>query len=98
MIKKNSIQKDLEGLIIPFDLLTGVAMVIEELDKKKFTYSHTTNEKSIMITYNSKSERVIVNIEKENLLIRQFIIEDEDIRKLKVVYVVKPSERTFKLI
>lgn len=93
------LKKDLETVKVPFDLFTGLSLVTQELKDKDFKYIHMTNDHAPILTFESKKikERVSVTIEKENLLIRQFTITG-DTRKLKVLYVVKPSERKFNLI
>ena len=96
----NNLHDDLAKMIIPFNLLTPLIMVTEEFKSKGFVYSHSVNEKSTLsASFNSEKlkEKIIVHIEKENLFIKQFSMNDGK-RKLKVIYVVKPSERTFKLV
>lgn len=91
---------DLEKIKIPFDLFTGLSLIVDELKVNTFTYSHLTpNDRSPMLTFESKDkgQKINVNIEKENLLVRQYEINGLE-RKLLVIYVVKPTERAFKLI
>ena len=97
--KKTSItlEDDLQKVNIPFDLLLGVSIVTEEVKDKGFKYKGLTQDGSPILTFKSKEENVTINIEKENLLIRQFSV-DGDSKKLKAIYVVKPSERKFNLI
>lgn len=98
-LKKSTLKKDLKGADVPFDLFTGLSLVVDEIESKGFVYSHLTKEKNILLVYTSKEakENISINIEKENLLIRQFMMTGTN-RKLKVIYVVKPTERTFKLV
>ena len=99
--KANTIQGDLDKnkITIPFDLFTGMSLVVKELGKHGFKYSHLTNDIIPVLIFNSKEkqERINVNIEKENLYIRQFDTRVEP-RKLLVIYVVKSEERTFSLV
>jgi hypothetical protein len=98
--KQPSLKDDLKDVEIPFDLFTGLSLVIEEVNKKGFTYIYKTESRNVILTFEAKeiSETLSINIEKENLLVRQFTIKEDGGRKLKVIYVVKPSERTFKLV
>lgn len=93
------LKEDLATVTIPFDLFTGLSLITEELKDKDFKYSHMTNDYYPTLTFEAKKikERVNVIIEKENILIRQFTING-DIRKLKVIYVMKPSDRKFNLV
>tara|TARA_R110000796_G_scaffold100093_1_gene208548 strand:- start:101 stop:418 length:318 start_codon:yes stop_codon:yes gene_type:complete len=97
--KAKKLKEDLESVSVPFDLFTGLSLVTEELNQKKFYYSHMNTDHSPTLVFESKKlkERVSVVIEKENLLIRQFTIK-EDTRKLKVLYVLKPAQRKFNLV
>jgi hypothetical protein len=97
--KVNILSEDLANVDVPFDLFTGLSLVVSEVESKGFTYQHLTQSQGVIIAFESVklAESIIINVEKENLLIRQFSIIG-DTRKLKVVYVVKPSERTFKLV
>ena len=94
-----SLSEDLKDIDVPFDLFTGLSLVTEELESKGYTYTNFFKKSNAVLTFTSEDEmnEVYVTIEKENLLIRQFTYE-EDTKKLKVIYVLKPSERTFKLI
>lgn len=97
--EKLKLQEDLEKVNIPFDLLHGFSLVVLELRNNDFSYSHLTQEQSSIFTFESKKakQKILVSINKEDLLIRQFSMNDDN-RVLKVIYVVKPSERSFKLI
>ena len=97
--KKPSLGNDLKKVTLPFDLYTGFFAVIEEMKNKGFEYTHMTLEKSPILTFVSEAlqESVLVSIESETLLIRQFLTDNEK-RKLKVIYVVKATERSFKLV
>lgn len=91
---------DLKDISIPFDLFGGLTMVVNELKVKGFVYSHFSNNgKQDILTFfrNDEKESILINIEKENLLVRHFD-NNEDNRKLRVIYVVKPTERVFNLI
>ena len=92
-----TLKTDLEGVSIPFDLFTGISLIVEEITAKEFKYDHLTNEGSVLITFNSPTERIIITVGKEDLTVRQFTMDEEN-RKLKVIYVVKPTERQFKLV
>ena len=98
-MKSKSLEKDLENIRIPFNLFAGLTFVVEELKDKGFEYSNSTQEVIPVITFESlkREEIITINVEPENLLIKQFTV-DKDKRKLKVLYVLKPSERQFKLI
>ena len=100
MAKKTELEKAIKELKIPFDLYAGFSLVIDELNKKSFIFSDLTTEGAPIITFISTAvkEKILINIDKENLLIRQFSILEDDKRKLKVLYVLKPSERDFKLV
>jgi len=91
---------DLAGVVIPFDLYTGITIVTDELERRGFIYSHLLNDDGIILKFKNEviAENISITIERENLLIRQFSIEENNNRKLKVIYVIKPSERTFKLV
>jgi hypothetical protein len=97
--KRPSLEDDLKGVTIPFDLFTAFALVSAELKEKKFIYDEILVATHPVFIFKSKEkkEKVLVNIGRENLLIKQFY-EKDDIEKLKVLYVVKPSERNFNLI
>jgi len=97
--KSTKWDEDIKSISVPFDLFTGLSLVTEELKKKDFTYTKMVKDHSPILIFESKKleERVSIVIEKENLLIRHFIIKN-DTRKLKVLYVLKPSERKFKLV
>lgn len=96
---KPSLKNDLKTIEIPFDLFTGLSLVTQEMNNKGFKYSHLTNEGVPSLTFKSKKlkENIIINIESETLLIKQFLMKGTT-RKLKVLYIVKPTERTFKLV
>lgn len=100
MTPEEKLTSDLSTIIVPFDLFTGLSIVIEELKKRKFTYTHLNQEAlQNILWFKTKEQKLSINIEKENLLIRQFSSETKTTpRKLKVIYVVKPTERDFKLI
>jgi hypothetical protein len=95
----SKLNDDLATVIIPFDLFTGLSLITEELKSKGFKYAHMINEHAVTLIFESTKlkEKVSVIVEKENILIRQFTM-DGDNRKLKVLYVLKPSQREFKLL
>ena len=100
MAKKASLGEKNKKIEIPFDLYTGFSLVVEELKNKGFEYSKITIDSvSPILTFESKElkERILININEEDLLIRQFSVKKNS-RKLKVIYVTKPAERNFKLI
>lgn len=100
MAKRPSLKRDLKTIDVPFDLYTGLSLVIEEMKTKKFAYKELIKDASDILIFKSvrKKESISINIEKDNLLIRQYSLIDKDRRKLKVLYVVKPTERIFKLV
>jgi hypothetical protein len=92
---------DTENMRIPFDLFGGLTMVTDELKDNEFVYDHFTNsgkQDIITFTRNEGKEVILINIEKENLIVRHFDILEEGRRKARVLYVVKPTERTFELV
>ena len=92
------LKEDLESIKIPFDLLSAFQSVITELEKKKFKYDSFTNDNEYILTFKKgKTERVLIAIQQEHLYIRQYDYKNNK-RSLKVLYVVKPSERNFKLL
>lgn len=93
----SQLREDLASITIPFDLFAGVSLVIEELEKKGFKYTHLTDKNGATLSFVSKGEEINVTIEKETIVVRQWAING-DARKLKVLYVVKPSQRKFKLV
>jgi hypothetical protein len=95
--KKAVLKNDLKGIDVPFDLFTGLQLVTDELESRGFSYSHLVDEDATILVFKGDGRNVNINIESENLLIRQFLI-DGDHRKLEVIYVVTPSERSFKLM
>lgn len=91
--------EDLETVTIPFELTTGLNLVIEEIESRGYIYTHLTAEGPIKLFSFSDEEEdkvVTVNIEKENLLIREFNMIGAS-RKLMVLHILGPSERTFQL-
>ena len=56
-----------------------------------------TNLSLLNFKSKEKNENLTITITEENLLIKQFTIEDTH-EKLKVIYVIKPSNRNFKLL
>jgi len=91
------LKKDLASITIPFDLFAGVSLVIEELERKGFKYSHLTNKNGATLSFVSEGQEIGATIEKETIIVRQWAV-DKDTRKLKVLYVVKPSQRNFQLV
>jgi len=89
--------EDLATITFPFDLFSGVSIVIEELKNKGFEYSHLTHSRTEVLTFTSQEQEIDVSVEKENLLIKQYSING-GARKLIVIYVVKPTQRNFKLV
>ena len=94
---KSKMTRDLKKVEIPLDLDKEMSMVVGELIDKGFRYSHTTNTTIPMLTFESKDEKILIDVNKGNLLIRQFSMTG-DASKLKILYVVTPSERGFKLL
>ena len=94
-------EDDLVKMTIPFDLYTGLSMVTAEIRANEFVYdSFKNNGKQDIITFtrNEGKEVVLINIEKENLIVRHFDVFEDGRRKARVLYVVKPTERTFNFI
>jgi hypothetical protein len=95
-------EEDLTEMKVPFDLYTGLSMVTAELKSNSFVYDHFTNNgRQDIITFTpieKGKEIILINIEKENLIVRHFDILEDGRRKARVLYVVKPTERTFKLV
>jgi hypothetical protein len=96
-VKAPQLKEDLEGITIPFELFTGLSLVTKEIEDNGFTYSHFTNEYYAVLTFKSEDKEIDVTIEKETILIKQFGVNDGK-RKLKVLYVMRPSDRKFNLI
>jgi hypothetical protein len=93
--KIGKLKTDLEKVVIPFDLYTGMALVTDELKGKGFSYDHMLTDQSTILVFKSEEEKATITVEKENLLIRQY---NKDTGKLKVLYVLKPTQREFKLL
>ena len=66
----STLEKDLEDVKIPFDLMLGVSIVTEEAESKGFEYSGLTQDGSAVLTFKSKEkkESITINIEKENAI------------------------------
>lgn len=92
----NKLKEDLKEIDIPFDLLSAFQSVVTEFGKRKFKYESFSNDKEFILTFVNEEEKILLAIQKEHLYVRQFHYKNEQ-RKLKVLYVVKPSERNFKL-
>jgi hypothetical protein len=97
--KKLLLEEDLKSISIPFDLYTAFSSVVEEMEAKEFDYDSMISSSQPVVIFKSKKkeEKILINVTKENLLIKHFS-EKDNIKKLKVIYVVKPSERNFNLI
>lgn len=97
--KKPSLGDDLKDIVIPFDLYTAFSLVVTEMKDQDFTYDSMVKSEQPVVVFNSeeKKEKILVNIAKQNLLIKQFY-QKNNAERLKVIYVVKPSERNFNLI
>jgi hypothetical protein len=101
VVQNKKFEDDLVNMKVPFDLYTGLSMVTAELKVNNFVYDHFTNNggQDIITFIPIEGEEVIlINIEKENLIVRHFDILEGGRRKARVLYVVKPTERTFELI
>ena len=96
-MKDKKLKEDLENIKIPFDLLSAFQSVITEFGKKKFKYESFYNEGEDVLRFKTSKQKILLIIQKEHLYIRQFEFT-KNTRKLKVLYVVKPSERNFKLL
>jgi hypothetical protein len=94
-----SLNDDMKDIKLPFELLTGFSVVVNEVQEQGFKYDNTFTDSTSTLTFISKElkQRITINISKENLLIKQFSDKEDD-RELKVIYVVKDSGRNFKLI
>ena len=93
----SQLKKDLESIAVPFDLFAGISLVTEELDKKGFKYNHFTDKNGATLSFTSKGQEITVTIEKETIVVRQWSVS-KSARKLEVLYVVKPTQRTFQLL
>lgn len=93
---EKELKEALEDIKIPFDLLSAFQSVIAEFGKNKFLYESFSNEGEQTLRFTKPEKRILLAIQKEHLYIRQFDTDKEK-RKLRVLYVVKPSERNFKL-
>jgi hypothetical protein len=96
--KKHSLGEDLEIIKLSFNLFQPFSIVVEELKEKGFEYKgiHCEEESTFLFKSKKRKEYITVYISKEdNLLIRQFSEADN---KLRILYVVKDSERTFKIL
>lgn len=97
------LKSDLLKISVPFDLYSGLSLVTEELNSKGYSYKGLSeNGEYPILTFIPKDvlkedESILINIEKENLLVRHFDVNPTG-RKLRVIYVVKPTERSFNLI
>ena len=94
-----SLGEDLPLIKLPFDLYTAFSTVVEELKNKKFHYQGSIIKDESVLNFKSKEreENLTVTVTKENLLIKQFTMEGNH-EKLKVIYVIKPSNRDFKIL
>lgn len=93
--KKADISKDISSIGIPFGLFTGLSLVLEELTAKSFEYSGIELDRTLLFNSDTRGEYITIYISDDNLLIRQF---DEKEKKVRVVYVVKDSDRKFQLV
>ena len=83
---------------LPFDLIGAITGVVEEIVKKGFKYKKLTKDGQNLLTFEKSSERIIISVTLESLLIRHFDINEEGDRKLRVLYIAKPAQRNFKLL
>ena len=88
------LKEDLKDINIPFDLLSAFQSVVTEFGKQKFKYDSINDKGEQVLRFKKTKQRILMAIEKEHLFIRQFDIKGKQ-RKLRVLYVVKPSERKF---
>ena len=93
---EKKLKEDLESINIPFDLLSAFQSVVTEFGKQKYKYDSTSHEGEVVLRFKKTKKKIMLAIQKEHLYVRQFDIEGKR-RKLRVLYVVKPSERNFKL-
>jgi len=96
-VKNKSFNEDVKELDFPFDLLSGFESIIKEAFDKKFKYKSVNTEGQTFFSFTRSKEVLMINVSDENLTIRHFDIIDKK-RKLRVLYVIKPSERDFKLL
>lgn len=100
-IKDKKFKEDAIDVDFPYDLTQSIECVIEEITSKKFKYKSLSNDTKVLITYernNKKTkETILIEIMLDNLLIRHFDVVD-DKRSLRVLYIIKPSQREFKLL
>ena len=90
--------KDMKKSKLPFDLLSALSSVITEIVHKGFEYIKMTKDGQELITFEKPNERIVIGVTLESLLVRHFDILEDGTRKLRVLYVSKPSQRTFKLL
>ena len=96
-IKDKNFKEDAKEVDFPYDLVDAFIGVVNELTFKKFKYKKLSNDRSVIITYGKPKEKVLIEVIKEGMLIRHFDI-DKGKRKTRVLYVIKPHERIFKLL
>ena len=90
-------KEELEKSRIPFDLLSALHSVLAEFGKQKFKYDTVSRLGDTVFTFKRPKALLTLAIQKENLFVRQYSVNDKKIKKVRVIYVVKPSERNFKL-
>lgn len=96
-VKDKNFKNDAKEVDFPYDLVDALVGVVDEITFKKFKYIKISSERSVIVVYGKPKEKILIEVIKEGLLIRHFDVF-KDRRKLKVLYVVKPHERIFKLL
>jgi hypothetical protein len=93
------LEKDLEQIKFPYSLIMAFDAVLKELENKGFKYQRLNLEGQPMMSFKGGKENLLVRIDKDTLFVRQYTMSNSGKkRKLKALYVVDASHRTFKLV
>lgn len=97
--EKPSLNKDLKEITIPFDLSAAFDSIVKELKAKEFDYIKLIHGQVPVLKFKLEElkEIILIDINKENLTVKQ-LTEGKEKDKLKVIYIIKPSERNFNII
>ena len=89
---------DVNRIKFPFGLIDPLIAVVNELRDKKFKYKKLSGDVEALFTFEKGTkERILIGITSEHLMIRHFELI-KGARHLRVVHVIKPTDRRFKLL
>ena len=95
--KEKSFEDDIQDVKLPFELISAMASIVNELNDNNFKYSHKIQDGRTLLIFKKTKEKIIITISKDNLEIRHFDIDGKK-RKLRVLYVADPAQRKFTLL